>query len=105
MSGLAERVAIATEHPAAEGAAGCILLVAAFLAPVVGLFFLAERVILYAGAGDPWATAYAFGVLGTFTGVWLFNKVLYGTVVYEWVASFVEWAQMTGLAFGDGEAA
>lgn len=92
-----ERVALATDHPATEGLAGCLVLIAAVLAPIVGGYLLAEYVILTSGTTDAWLYAYGFGVAGALGGVWLFNRVLWGTIVREWIASFVDWSRRYGI--------
>jgi uncharacterized membrane protein YeaQ/YmgE (transglycosylase-associated protein family) len=101
---LVDEIALATEHPVAQGAAALLALLAALLAPVVGGWLIAEHLILMLGTPDTWLTAYACGVVGAFTGVWLFNRVLYGTRVYDWLTAFVRLCRRTGVAFEGGEA-
>lgn len=104
---LADRIAYATEHPAAEGAAATIVLVGALVGAVVGGWLLAEYYLLTVGSQAAWLTAYGFGVGAAFVGVWAFNRLLYETVVGAWFARFMQWASHSGLVeydAGEGEA-
>lgn len=83
-----------TEHPAAEGMAAMVALLVALVAPVVGGWLAAQWYLTTVGAGDAWLVAYLWGVGGALTGIALFNRVLHQTVVFEWFASFMQWASI-----------
>ncbi len=100
MSDTLEQLWLATEHPAAEGLAGCFALLVALVGPMVAGAGLAA--VASAGFG----LTYALGVVGALVGVAAFNRVLWQTVVYEWVARFVQWAAGYNLgSFSGGERA
>jgi len=94
---LADRIAYATEHPAAEGMAASLVLVAGLVGPVVAGWYLAEYYLLTVGSQAAWLTAYAFGAGWMFVGVWAFNRLLYETVVGAWFGRFMEWASHADL--------
>ncbi len=95
-----ERAWIATEHPAAEGLAGCFALVAALFGP------MALGAAVAATVAGGWALTYALGAVGALGGVALFNRVLWQTGVHDWVARFVQWAAGYDLgSFSGGERA
>jgi len=94
---LADRIAYATEHPAAEGMAASLVLVAGLVGPVVAGWYLAEYYLLTVGSQAAWLTAYAFGAGWMFIGVYTFNRLLYETVVGVWFGRFMDWAARGGL--------
>jgi len=96
-----ERLWEATEHPATEGLAGCVALLAAFLAPIVAGLVVVETAL---GVGT--TGAYALGAVGAFGGVWAFNRVLWHTIVHDWIANFREFIELTDIgSMGGGERA
>jgi len=85
-------------HPVVEGVAGFFAIVFALLAPiaagaaVVGLVLVPLTMI----------EAFFIGVGTTVVGVALFNRILYGTLVYEWIAGFIAWAEARNLTVSTG---
>lgn len=83
-------------HPVAEGAAALVALVGALAAPIVGGYALTVAV-------DPAPVgAYGLGGIAALTGVWAFNRVLYRTRVYDWVARLFVWTGVRGIT-NEGE--
>jgi len=81
--------------------AGAFALVCTLLVPVGLGYVVAEFTSLVVTP----AGGYGAGVVATLFGIWAFNKVLYGTLVYDWIAEFLVWAQKYNLPVPGGESA
>ena len=88
-------------HPIAAGMAAAFALVCTLLIPVGAGYIGAEYTALVVTP----SAGYLLGVVATVFGVWLFNKVLYGTLVYDWIAEFIAWCAKYDLYTPGGESA